>query len=106
QASEASGVSESKITKIELAHVRVSGDDLATLVKAYGGVSKQHLSQLQGMVRTSSEKEWWERRELKLPPKLDNYLRLEAIATELRAYDPSLVHGLVQTADYARAVIK
>ncbi|HTU74580.1 MAG TPA: helix-turn-helix transcriptional regulator [Trebonia sp.] len=106
QASEASGVSESKITKIELAHVRVSGDDLATLAKAYGGVSKQHLSQLQGMVRTSSEKEWWERRDLKLPPKLDNYLRLEAVATELRAYDPSLIHGLVQTADYARTVIK
>jgi transcriptional regulator with XRE-family HTH domain len=106
QASEASGVSESKITKIELAHVRVSGDDLATLANTYGGVSKQHLSQLQGMVRTSSEKEWWERRDLKLPPKLDNYLRLEAIATDIQSYTPSLVHGLLQTPDYARTVIK
>src|SRR6185295_7299958 len=32
------------------------------------------------------------------------YLGLEAAATELRIYDPELVHGLLQTPDYVSAL--
>jgi transcriptional regulator with XRE-family HTH domain len=35
-----------------------------------------------------------------------NVIGLEAEAAEIRTYQPELIHGLLQTADYARAVIR
>src|SRR5260370_42710556 len=58
------------------------------------------------MVRDGNRKEWWEGRDLRLLPKLGSYLGLEAGATALQAYDSTLVHGLLQTQDYARALIR
>src|SRR5262249_51414583 len=39
------------------------------------------------------------------PPWFQNYVGLEEAATEIRSYEVQFVHGLLQTADYARAVI-
>jgi hypothetical protein len=39
------------------------------------------------------------------PTRYDGYLALEADATHLASYQPMLVPGLLQTEDYARAVI-
>jgi Domain of unknown function (DUF5753) len=41
-----------------------------------------------------------------LPSEYANLIGLEAEAAEIRTYQPELIHGLMQTADYARAVIR
>jgi len=57
------------------------------------------------MVRDGNRKEWWEGHRA-LRPKFASYLGLESVATTLQAYDTHLVHGLLQTPDYARALIR
>ena len=41
-----------------------------------------------------------------MPSEYANLIGLEAEAAEIRTYQPELIHGLLQTADYARAVIR
>jgi hypothetical protein len=41
-----------------------------------------------------------------LLPGFGLYVDIEAAATTLQAYDPELIHGLLQAPDYARAVIE
>jgi transcriptional regulator with XRE-family HTH domain len=106
QASALVGFSDSKITKIERAQAVASREDVLKMIDAYGGVTGDEREQLLAMVRQGNRKEWWEQHERQLPAKLGSYLGLEAVATSLRAYDTTLVHGLFQTPEYARAVIR
>ena len=106
QAAKAVGFSESKLTKIERAQVTVTREDLLRMIDVYGGVPDDDRDRLLTMLRQGNRKEWWEQHDLQLPPKFGSYLGLEAVATTLQAYDPTLVHGLLQTPEYARAVIR
>ena len=106
QASERVGFSDSKITKIERSQAVASREDVLKMIDAYGGVTDDERDRLLAMARLGNRKEWWEQHDRQLPPRLGSYLGLEAVATSLRAYNTTLVHGLLQTPDYARAVIR
>jgi transcriptional regulator with XRE-family HTH domain len=106
QASARVGFSDSKITKIERAQAVASTQDVLKMIDAYGGVTDDERERLLIMARQGNRKEWWEQHDRQLPPKLGSYLGLEAVATSLRAYDTTLIHGLLQTPEYARAVIR
>jgi transcriptional regulator with XRE-family HTH domain len=105
QAADQVGFSQSKLTKIELAQVKAGRDDVLKLLGSYGETDPQQQALLLSMVRDGNRKDWWEGH-LRLLPKFGSYLGLESIATTLQAYDTHLVHGLLQTPDYARAVIR
>ena len=49
---------------------------------------------------------WWHPHDDVIPDWLDLYLGLEEAAARLGRYDPELMPGLLQTAAYARAVIR
>jgi transcriptional regulator with XRE-family HTH domain len=99
------GVSQSRLTKIELGQAVAKRDDVLKLLDVYEEDDTQQQALLLAMVRASASKEWWEGRRA-LPPKLGNYLGLESVADILQAYDTHLVHGLLQTPDYARALLR
>jgi transcriptional regulator with XRE-family HTH domain len=99
------GFSQSKLTKIELAQLVASRNDVLQLLDVYEETDPTQKALLLSMVRTGASKEWWESRRA-LPPKFGSYLGLESVAATLQAYDTHLVHGLLQTPDYARALLR
>jgi transcriptional regulator with XRE-family HTH domain len=99
------GFSQSKLTKIELAQLVASRNDVLQLLDVYEETDPAQKALLLSMVRTGASKEWWESRRA-LPPKFGSYLGLESVAATLQAYDTTLVHGLLQTSDYARALLR
>jgi hypothetical protein len=57
------------------------------------------------MAREGHRKGWWAAYDDVLPSGFDIYVGLEAEATAIRGYETSVVPGLLQTPDYARAVL-
>jgi transcriptional regulator with XRE-family HTH domain len=105
EAAERVGISTSKLTKIELAQLSATRDDVLKLLDTYGEAGPDQQALLLTMVREGNRKEWWEGRRT-LHPKFGSYLGLESVATTLQTYHTHLVHGLLQTPDYARAMLR
>lgn len=105
EAAEQVGISTSKLTKIELAQLSATRDDVLKLLDTYRESGPDQQALLLTMVREGNRKEWWEGRRT-LHPKFGSYLGLESVATTLQTYHTHLVHGLLQTPDYARAMLR
>lgn len=57
------------------------------------------------LVRRADEPAWWQAYNDVTPTWFQSYLGLEATATLIRTYEVQFVPGLLQTPDYARAVV-
>jgi transcriptional regulator with XRE-family HTH domain len=105
EAAEQVGFSQSKLTKIELAQAVATRDEVLRLLEIYGETDPGEQALLLAMVRAGTSKEWWEGYR-RIEPKFAMYLGLESVATTLQAYDTHLMHGLLQTPDHARALMR
>jgi len=105
EAAQRVGFSQSKLTKIELAQAVATRNDVLKMLDVYEENDTEQQAMLLAMVRAGASKEWWESRRA-LPPKFGSYLGLESVAATLQAYETTLVLGLLQTADYARALLR
>src|SRR5215218_6923437 len=97
--------SESKISRMELGRVGFKERDIADLLVLYGVADEQERAALLALARQANAPNWWNRYGDVLPTWLQSYLGLETAATVIRSYEVQFVAGLLQTADYARAVI-
>ncbi|MFI9323798.1 helix-turn-helix domain-containing protein [Kitasatospora aureofaciens] len=97
--------SESKISRMELGRVGFKERDVADLLTLYGVDAEQERANVLGLVREANATSWWHDYGDVLPAWFQNYLGLEEAAAEILSYEVQFVHGLLQTADYARAVI-
>ncbi|MFF7989788.1 helix-turn-helix domain-containing protein [Kitasatospora xanthocidica] len=97
--------SESKISRMELGRVGFKERDVADLLTLYGVDAEQERANVLGLVRDANASSWWHEYGDVLPGWFQNYLGLEEAAAEIRSYEVQFVHGLLQTADYARAVV-
>ncbi|MGH3247566.1 MAG: helix-turn-helix domain-containing protein [Trebonia sp.] len=95
----------SKVSRIENRQVGVSPRDLRKLLDLYLVQDPAYREQLLDMGRRATERGWWQSYSGLLPA-LGNLIGLEAEAATIRTYEPELIPGLLQTADYARAVIR
>lgn len=98
--------SESKISRMELGRVSFKERDVSDLLTLYGVTDEAEREALLDMCRRANTPGWWHRDTELLPSWFQSYLGLEAAASLLRVYEIQFVHGLLQTADYARAVIR
>jgi transcriptional regulator with XRE-family HTH domain len=92
--------SESKISRIETAHVSATPRDVRDMLNIYG-VDGQQLDALVQVAREARVKGWWHSYGDKVNVAI---VGLEAAADSIRIYEAQLVPGLLQTVDYARAV--
>jgi hypothetical protein len=74
------------------------------MLEIYGAPAEQRDSLVQ-LARDSRQKGWWHAYGDTVQPHFATYLGLESAASEIRIYEVSLIPGLLQTEDYARAVI-
>jgi transcriptional regulator with XRE-family HTH domain len=96
--------SASKISRIETGRVSVSPRDVRDLLRIYG-VPEEERSSLIELARESRQKGWWQGYGDTVEPHLATYLGMESEATEIRHYNPGRIPTLLQTRDYADALI-
>ncbi|MER7334996.1 MULTISPECIES: helix-turn-helix transcriptional regulator [unclassified Micromonospora] len=97
--------SESKISRMELGRVGFKERDVADLLTLYGVTASEEREALLKLARDANSPGWWHRYGDVLPSWFQSYLGLEAAAALIRSYEVQFVPGLLQTREYARAVV-
>lgn len=95
----------SKISRMELGRVSFKERDVTDLLTLYGVSDSAERDALIGLARQANNPGWWQHFGDVLPTWFQAYLGLEAAASLIRTYEIQFVPGLLQTPDYARAVI-
>jgi transcriptional regulator with XRE-family HTH domain len=98
--------SESKISRIELGRNSVREVDIADLLNLYGISDTAEREQLLTLASQANQQGWWHRYQDVLPSWFQSYIGLEDSAESIRSFDTQFVPGLLQTEDYALAVIQ
>ncbi|WP_430792063.1 helix-turn-helix domain-containing protein [Actinoplanes sp. G11-F43] len=95
----------SKISRMELGRVSFKERDVTDLLTMYGVSDSAERDALIGLARQANNPGWWQHFGDVLPNWFQAYLGLEAASSLIRTYEIQFVPGLLQTQDYARAVI-
>jgi transcriptional regulator with XRE-family HTH domain len=95
----------SKISRMELGRVSFKERDIADLLDLYS-VAETERAVLGELAREANSPGWWHKYGDVLPDWFSVYVGLEEAASLLRVYEVQFVPGLLQTADYARAVVQ
>ena len=91
---------------MELGRVSFKERDVADLLTLYDVTDEEERQVFFALVRQANAPGWWHKYGDVLPSWFETYLGLEQAASVIRAYEPVLVPGLLQTEDYARAVAR
>jgi transcriptional regulator with XRE-family HTH domain len=106
EAAERLGLAPSTLSRIETGKAPTRSAYLTTMLEMYGVTDPGQRQVLADMAREGHRKGWWAAYEDVLPTGFGIYVGLEAEAAALRAYEDQVVHGLLQTEDYARSVMQ
>ena len=100
---EASLASRTKLWKIETGKAPVKVADVRALCWLYGA-DNATTDALAKLALGTNGQGWWEDYSDVYPFGFGLYVGLESTAAEIRTYNPELVHGLLQTPEYMRAL--
>jgi transcriptional regulator with XRE-family HTH domain len=95
--------SDSKISRIETARVRATPRDVRDLLALYGVTGTRQAGLIQ-LAREARQTGWWHQAYGDLPVRA--LVGLEDAAASISYYVQQLIPGLLQTEDYARAVLR
>jgi transcriptional regulator with XRE-family HTH domain len=101
---ERTGINVATLYRIEHARVRPQTRTLRTLLALYG-VEGPHQDELIALLRDARQRGWLHAYQSVLPEQYTTYIGFEGEARGVWNYESLYVPGLVQTEDYARAVI-
>jgi transcriptional regulator with XRE-family HTH domain len=97
--------SETKVWRIETGQTSLRSHDVELMCRIYAA-PPDLTGALMGLARETKAKGWWHAYGDVIPEGFDVYIGLEEAASQLSAYQPELVPGLLQTEQYARVVIQ
>jgi transcriptional regulator with XRE-family HTH domain len=99
QAAERLMFSMSKLSRMETGHSAATPRDIRDLCDLYGVTDAAERDRMLTLAREGKQQAWWQSYDLAYA----TYVGLETEAVAISAFQSSVVHGLLQTADYARA---
>jgi transcriptional regulator with XRE-family HTH domain len=98
--------SHAKISRLELGRVGCKERDVADLLSLYGVTDEEQREAYLVLARHAGTPGWWQKYSDVMSPWFDRLIGLEEAASVIRMYEVQFVPGLLQTEDYARAVIR
>lgn len=97
--------SESKLQRLETGNAeKIRVLDIRELCRIYD-FDDEFSAAVMGLAQQASVKSWWHEYDDLIPEGFNVYVGLEASARGLVSYQPDLIPGLMQTADYSRVLI-
>jgi len=105
EVAERTGINAATLYRIEHARVRPQTRTLLTLLALYAA-AEPHQEELVGLLREARQRGWLHAYESELPEQYTTYVGFEGEARSVWNYESLYVPGLLQTEDYARAVIR
>jgi len=96
--------SASKVSRIETGQSRAQTGDVRDMLEVYGVTDQATIEALVQLAREARRRGWWTRYTDVLGS--GTYVGLEAEAATIHTYESMFVPGLLQTEDYARAVVR
>ena len=105
EAAAALSVNSTTVRRMEKAEVGLKPPYVEKLLKTYG-VPEAEISSFLLLVDEANQPGWWHRFRDVLPSWFSLYVSLEGEAGLIRAYEPHCVPGLLQTEDYAGALLR
>ena len=94
-----------RISRRETGRISARPGDVRELLEVYG-VTGNRADELVELAREARRKGWWHQFGPVTPSWLEPYLGLEAEAARLRDFQSMVPPGLLQTEDYARAILR
>lgn len=98
-------LSQGQLSKIEAGTARLDTDQLARVLTILG-VNSETGEKLEALRALAETPGWWKEYSPYLHETLELMVELGDDATTLRTYDSTFVQGMLQTEDYARAVVE
>ena len=94
-----------RISRMETGRISVRPGDVRELLEIYGVLGEEADALVQ-LAREARRKGWWHTYGRVLPTWFEPYIGLESEAAALRDFQCMVVPGLLQTKEYARAVLR
>ena len=98
-------VAPATVRRMEMADVALKIPYVQVLLETYG-VGDEETAAFVALTEEANQPGWWQRFHDVLPDWFSLYVSLEGAARIIRSYEPHFVPGLLQTEDYARAVME
>jgi transcriptional regulator with XRE-family HTH domain len=92
------------VSRVETGRVGLRGRDLNDLLDVYSNTDASLADELLALAKEGKQRGWWSKYADTLSGPYATYIGFESEATELLAYETLVIHGLLQSEEYARAV--
>jgi transcriptional regulator with XRE-family HTH domain len=97
----------SKVNRMENGEVTISPTDLSAMLNLFGVTNAEVVNEMSRDAKAAKQRGWWHQSRYRdhVTPATLQLLQFENEATVIRCFQPTVVPGMLQTPDYAAAVM-